>query len=401
MGLQKMFKVLWLSSIGQFFYGLTSVLVIKLASVTEYGKATCLLLYIRWFANLTTGKYDIAMINAKSKMERFSCFKVALYLSFFGSSVASLFSLFVSFYAFNESRLALLSTCWIGVFSLSFFECLNHFFVANYNAAIVGNFIASSWFLRGSIILLFSIFFKDWRIWVYGEIGFFIVILLKYRYYLYFLLKKKFLPLDKVVKKYVGFPCFFLPSSIIDSTIYTIIPTLIKFLYGNFGAGLFLMLYRISNLPVIFLGQLASNFFHKYIFKRRNFSKQDNNYITPLFILFIIFVFDVFWLFVYHVAHVFGFLNLKGYLFPYFLLLWMNAQFIEIITSRIFCLNKKSMKLKTVFNSCKIFILLVTFYIVHLTKLTLDNGISFLSLVMLVVLLVETKITYDLYASSK
>ncbi|MFQ6723086.1 MAG: hypothetical protein ACLRFH_01630 [Opitutales bacterium] len=260
------FKLFSLNGLGQVFYALSSLFIVRYLPLEEYGIAACILTFTNFCASIATGRYDIAILYEKNEEKWKACIVVSFIVVCLLSSIFAclgflLQKILFKGVVFYKNFIVLVFFLILGGSSFDLIIRKIYIYKGQFNALSYVLFV--NYLLRSLLPFLLLFLWQDWKVCVVGEMlgvniscAFFWV-----RQHNNIAKKLSLKNCFEVLKAYKHYPKYQLPSTIIDNVAFASIVPNLNFLFGSDIAGQFALVYRILLMPLSFFGRIMSDIY--------------------------------------------------------------------------------------------------------------------------------------------
>jgi len=264
--LKNFLKLFSFNGLGQVFYALSSLFIVRYLPIAEYGIAACILTFTNFCASIATGRYDIAILYEKNEEKWKACIVVSFILACLLSSIFACFGflfqkILFKGIVFDKNFIVFLFFLILG--GSSFELIIRKIYIYKGQFHNLSYVLFVNYLLRS--LLPFSLLFlwKDWKVCIVGEMlavtiscAFFFA-----RQHNNMLKRLSLKNCFEILKAYKHYPKYQLPSTIIDNVASAFIIPGLNFLFGSCVAGQFALVYRILLMPLSFLGRVMSDIY--------------------------------------------------------------------------------------------------------------------------------------------
>ncbi len=259
-------KLFSLNGLGQVFYALSSLFIVRYLSIEEYGIAVCILTFTNFCASIATGRYDITILYEKNEEKWKACITVSFIVACLLSSIFAclgfcLQKILFKGVVFDNLFIFLMFFLILGSSLFDLIIRKIYIYKGQFNALSYVLFV--NYLLRSLLPFLLLFLWQDWKVCVVGEMlgvniscAFFWV-----RQHNNIAKKLSLKNCFEVLKAYKHYPKYQLPSTIIDNVAFASIVPSLNFLFGSGVAGQFALVYRILLMPLSFFGRVISDIY--------------------------------------------------------------------------------------------------------------------------------------------
>lgn len=383
-------KLFSLNGLGQVFYVLSSLFIVRYLPIEEYGIAACILTFTNFCASIATGRYDIAILYEKNEEKWKACIVVSfVVVSLLSSIFACLGFLFQKILfkgiVFDKHFIILVFFLILGGSSFDLIIRKIYIYKGQFNALSYVLFV--NYLLRS--LLPFSLLFlwQDWKVCIIGE-------MLAVNISCAFFFARQHNNITKrlslkncfeVLKAYKHYPQYQLPSTIIDNLAFTSIVPALNFLFGSSIAGQFALIYRILLMPLSFLGRIINDIYQhalRIAMQYKQLVKVFYKYtVVLLLIALVIYIPSGIVLFIFYKINFFKSICDYFYLWPIIFLAFF--QFVISPISAALLIDKTGVRYKFIYDSINLCCIGTCFLFTYLCRFDHIYCIKMLSFILI------------------
>jgi O-antigen/teichoic acid export membrane protein len=273
------FSLISFAGIGNIIPIISLPFLVKLYSAEQFGQVTLYTVFLIFFSNVLSLKYDQAILVSKNDDETISLFISSLSLIIFNSIlILGLVLLSSMFFSFKVDNIFLI---FIGVIFQSFVSTVFIFHNRNMNIKLMNlaNALPLILYVLIALILPFVLPNMERPLVVIRFISLFIsAVVLIFGVYSdfsnYSFCKEK---LKQVLHDYVNYPKNILPSKLVNLISINSVDLFISIIFGNAILGIYSISRRVVSMPELVISRPLETYFRRKVFSNNIVSTKNLN----------------------------------------------------------------------------------------------------------------------------